>query len=371
MFANAQTVIQWMEKLAPKHYAMEGDPIGLQLGTLDKTVEAVLVALDVTEEVVREAAEIGAKLIIAHHAILYRPVKQLRTDLPAGRLYESLIKNDIAVYVAHTNLDVAEGGVNDALADALGLSERTVLEPVYSEEMFKLVVFVPEEHSDRVREAMFRAGAGWIGNYSHCSFNMQGTGTFMPREGTNPYLGEQGKLERAEEVRIETIVPGPIRRKVIQAMIKAHPYEEVAYDLYPLDLQGRTYGIGRVGKLDGPLTLEQLAERVKTAFDVPCVRLVGDRGRTVTKVAVLGGAGRDYVKKAKFAGAEVLITGDIDYHTAHDALADGMAVIDAGHNIEKLFKPAVAEWLQSRLREAGYQTRVVASRVHTDPFQFV
>lgn len=371
MFANGQTVIQWMEKLAPKHYAMEGDPIGLQLGTLNKTVKKVLIALDVTEEVVREAARLGADLIIAHHAILYRPVRNLRTDLPAGRLYESLIKHDIAVYIAHTNLDVAEGGVNDVLADALGLQERAPLENTYAEPLFKLVVFVPEENADGVREAMFAAGAGWIGNYSHCSFNGRGVGTFLPREGTNPYLGETGKLERAEEIRIETIVPGNLRRKVVQAMIKVHPYEEVAYDLYPLENPGKAYGIGRIGKLEQPLTLEQLAERVKAAYAVPAVRLVGDRARQVTKVAVLGGSGRDYVAKAQFAGAEVLITGDIDYHTAHDALASGMAVIDAGHNIEKLLKPAVADWLGARLREAGYDTEVIASQVNTEPFQFI
>jgi len=371
MFANGQTVIQWMEKLAPKHWAMEGDPIGLQVGTLDKTVRTVLVALDVTEEVVREAVQLGAELIIAHHAVMYRPIRNLRTDLPAGRLYEALIKNDIAVYVAHTNLDTAIGGVNDVLAGAIGLKECEPLEVVHAEPLYKLVVFAPEEAADGVREAMFTAGAGWIGNYSHCSFNARGFGTYLPHEGTNPYAGEPGKLERADEIRIETIVSGQLKRRVVQAMIKAHPYEEVAYDLYPLDMTGKEHGIGRVGKLEQPLTLEELCGRVKAAYEVPFVRLVGERSRKVTKVAVLGGSGRDFVAKAKFAGAEALITGDIDYHTALNALADGMAVIDAGHNIEKLVKPAVAEWLGARLREAGYATKAVASQVNTEPFQFV
>lgn len=371
MYAHGQTVIQYFEQLAPKHLALPDDKIGLQLGTLQKEIKKIVVTLDVTEEVVDEAIQQKADLIIAHHAIIFRPLVSLQTDLPAGRLYAKLLKNDIAVYIAHTNLDVAEGGINDLMAEALQLKEKTFLDEIHTEKLKKLVVFVPEDHHERILQAIFQAGAGWIGRYSHCSFNLEGTGTFMPQEGSDPYIGSEGKLERVKEIRLETIIPEKIQRSVVQAMLKAHPYEEVAYDLYPMDLHGRTFGLGRVGKLPEILTLQDLAEKVKTAFDVPALRVVGDLQKPIKKVAVLGGAGRSYVKHALFAGADVLVTGDIDYHTAHDALAAGLAIIDPGHNIEKIMKASVAGYLSGKLQENRYETRVIPSSINTEPFRFV
>lgn len=373
MFANGQTVIQLMEQLAPKHYAVENDKIGLQLGTLNKSVKKILVALDVTDAVVDEAIEQGAEMIIAHHAIIYRPLAKLDTSTAAGRLYEKLIKNDIAVYISHTNLDVTDGGINDWLADLVGIvpEGRQCLEEVHTDKLYKLVVFVPESHHEQVLEAIWRAGAGEIGGYSNCSFNISGTGTFVPGPGTAPYIGAQGKLERVDEIRIETIVPYSVHRKAVQAMLKAHPYEEVAYDLYPIDLKGRSFGLGRAGKLAQPVTLSELAEQAKRIFDVPAVRVVGSLDRVVRKAAVLGGAGAKYVRHALFAGADVLITGDIDYHTAHDALAAGMTIIDPGHNIEKVMKQQVADWLNKQLMSSKYETTAAASALNTEPFTFV
>jgi dinuclear metal center YbgI/SA1388 family protein len=371
MFAKGQTVIQMLEQLAPKHYALPDDRIGLQLGSLNKEIRSVLVALDVNDEVVEEAIAGKADLIIAHHAIMYRPLKHIQTDTPAGRLYEKLIKHDIAVYIAHTNLDVAVGGVNDMMASALGLTELSHLEDVHTERLKKLVVFVPEDHQDKVRNAVFNAGAGSIGQYSHCSFNIAGTGTFLPQEGANPFIGKPGKLESVAEVRLETIVSESIERKVIQAMLKAHPYEEVAYDLYAMDLKGRTFGLGRVGKLFEPCSVAALVSQVKQAFVVPTVRVVGDLQRIVQKIAVLGGSGSRYVHHAIYAGAEVLITGDIDYHTAQDALAAGLTIIDPGHNVEKIMKINVADYLAKQLSEKKYATCVTASNINTEVFQFV
>ncbi|WP_019119912.1 Nif3-like dinuclear metal center hexameric protein [Brevibacillus massiliensis] len=371
MFANGQTVIQYVEQLAPKSLAMEGDKIGLHVGTLQKSVKKVLVALDVLEEVVDEAIALGVDLIVAHHAVIYRPLKTLRTDLAAGRLYEKLLKHDIAVYTAHTNLDVARGGMNDWLAEAIGLTELEVLAETSRDVLKKLVVFVPVSHQEPVFQAISEAGAGWIGQYSHCSFQVEGTGTFLPLSGTNPFIGEQGRLERAAEVRIETILPASRQSAVVQAMKAAHPYEEVAYDIYPLDLPAEALGIGRLGKLPQPMTLRELAGLVKERFGLQGVRVVGKLDAVVQKVAVVGGDGNSFVGKAAFRGADVLLTGDIYYHTAHDAQADGLHLIDAGHNIEKIMKQKLADILQERCRAAGYETEVVASRVHTDPFQFV
>jgi dinuclear metal center YbgI/SA1388 family protein len=371
MLAKGQTVIQLMEELAPKHYAVQDDRIGLQLGTLQKEIRKVLIALDVTDVVVEEAIKEQADLIIAHHAIIFRPLSQLQTDTPAGRLYTKLIKNDIAVYIAHTNLDVADGGINDMMAQALGLSGLRHLEEVHTEKLKKLVVFVPETHHAQVQQALFGAGAGWIGQYSHCSFNIEGTGTFLPQEGADPFIGRPGKLERVKEVRVETVVPESVEKRVVQAMLKAHPYEEIAYDLYPMDLKGRTFGLGRVGKLPEAIPLSALAEKVKQAFQVPMLRMTGDPDRPVRKVVVLGGSGSRYVRHAIFAGADVLVTGDIDYHTAHDALAAGLALLDPGHNVEKIMKVKVADFLAMRLKEKGSATEAVASKVDTEVFRFL
>jgi dinuclear metal center YbgI/SA1388 family protein len=369
MFARGETIVQLLEQLAPKHYAVPDDKIGLQVGSLRREMKRVLVALDVNQEVVHEAKEAGAELIVAHHAVIYRPLAHLRTDTPAGALAAELLRSDIAVYVAHTNLDAAEGGMNDWMAEALGIAITGVLEEVHTDKLYKLAVFVPVGHQERVRDAMFAAGAGWIGNYSHCSFNVEGTGTFLPREGSDPFIGQAGRFEQTAEVRIETVVPYSVHKAVIQAMLKAHPYEEVAYDLYPMDLKGRAFGLGRVGALPAPETLDQFADRVKRALDVPFVRVVGDGSREVRKAAVLGGSGSRYVRHALFAGADVLVTGDIDYHTAQDALAAGLCIVDPGHNAEKIMKKRLADWLQERLREQGYATEAIASQISTEPFR--
>lgn len=368
MFARGELIAQLMERLAPKHLAVEGDKIGLQIGSLRKEIKRVLVTLDVNLEVAKEAAALGAELIVAHHPVIYRPLAHLQTDTPAGALAAELIRRDIAVYVSHTNLDTAEGGLNDWLAEALGLEGRAVLEEVHTDKLYKLAVFVPRTHAEAVRDAMFRAGGGWIGNYSHCSFNVEGIGTFMPRDGSEPYIGQTGKLERAEETRIEIIVPDSVRKAVVQAMLKAHPYEEVAYDLYSVDLKGRSFGLGRVGKLPAAMSLDSFATLVKERLGMPFVRVVGDGAREVRKVAVLGGSGRSYIKRAMFMGADVFVTGDIDYHSAQDAEAGGLAIVDPGHYAEKIMRPKTAAWLRERLAEKGYATEVFASELHTDPF---
>lgn len=369
MFAKGQTIAQMIEQLAPKHLAEEWDKIGLQIGTLHKEIKKVLVALEITDEVASEAVELGADLIIVHHPLIFRPLTHVVTDFAQGRKIETLIKHDIAVYAAHTNLDIADGGMNDWMAEALGLAEVKPLKPAYEEKLYKLVVFVPTDHHERVLQALFEAGAGWIGNYSNCSFNLEGTGTFRPEEGTDPFIGKQGTIEYVKEIRIETIVPEHVRKAVISAMLKAHPYEEVAYDLYPLALQGRTFGLGRVGKLPEPETLSQFVDRVKEAFGVSFARVTGSLDKEVRKVAVLGGSGAKYVRDAVRSGADVFVTGDIDYHTAQDALADGICLVDPGHHAEVLMKERVAEYLQGKLTEAGYDTQVVVSQVATDPFQ--
>lgn len=367
---NGYEIIQLFEQFAPKEYAMEGDKIGLQIGRLNKPIENVMIALDVLEEVVDEAIEKNVQLIIAHHPIIFRPLQKITTETAPGRLIEKLIKHDIAVYAAHTNLDITQGGVNDWLAEALKLNNHQLLVPTFEIRLKKLVVFVPANAADKVREALGKAGAGAIGNYSYCSFSTDGTGRFLPEEGTNPYIGKQGQLESVDEVRIETIYPENLEKKIVTAMLKAHPYEEVAYDLYPLENKGEALGLGRIGTIE-EMSLKDFAEHVKQSLNVPAVRVVGDLNSKVSKVAVLGGDGNKYFMQAKFKGADVYVTGDMYYHTAHDAMMHGLNIIDPGHNVEKVMKQGVANVLTKMCEERGYQIAIFPSIINTDPFQFV
>ncbi|TLS39375.1 Nif3-like dinuclear metal center hexameric protein [Pseudalkalibacillus caeni] len=369
--ANAQSIIQYFESWSPKKLAQEGDPIGLQIGTLNKPVKKIMVALDVLTNVVDEAVQEGVDLIIAHHPILYKPLKNINLDTPQGKMIEKLIKNDITVYAAHTNLDVARGGVNDLLAEALELENTEVLVPTYKTIYKKIAVFTPVDHADAVREALGNAGAGHIGNYSHCTFNTDGQGTFKPQDGADPYIGEQGKLEKVNEVKIESIFPAELESRVLKAVIKAHPYEEVAYDLVPMDNEGEELGLGKLGKLKQAMKLNEFAAYVKEKLDVDGVRVVGDLSSTVQRVAVLGGDGNKFVSTAKFRGADVFVSGDIYYHVAHDAMLEGLPIVDPGHNVEKVMKAGVMNKLQTYLESNKYETTVITSKEHTDPFQFL
>lgn len=370
-FPSGQEVIQAFERFAPKSLAMEGDKIGLQIGTLSKPIKKIMITLDVLEEVVDEAIREQVDLIIAHHPVIYNPLKTVITDSPAGRIVAKCLKNEIAVYAAHTNLDVAQGGVNDLLAEALGLEKTEVLAPTYEDRLKKLAVYVPEDHAEHLRTILGQAGAGSIGNYSYCTFNSSGTGTFLPQDGANPFIGEKGKLEHVDEVKIESIFPASIQNKVISALLKAHPYEEPAYDIYPLDNIGEALGLGRIGYLKDDMTLKEFAEYVKTALDVKGVRVVGNLDSRVKKVAVLGGDGNKFWSKAKFKGADVYVTGDIYYHVAHDAMMEGLNMVDPGHNVEKVMKQGVKCYLQNFLAEKKYDTTIITSQIHTDPFQFM
>ncbi|WP_017728369.1 Nif3-like dinuclear metal center hexameric protein [Halalkalibacterium ligniniphilum] len=369
--ANGQTIIQLFESWSPKSMAVEGDKNGLMVGTLNKPVHKVMTVLDVTEEVMDEAIKEHVDLIIAHHPLIFRPLKKIDTNTTYGRIVQKAIKHDVTVYAAHTNLDVAKGGVNDLMAEALGLEKVEVLAPTMEVSLLKVVVFVPHSHADSVREAMAKAGAGHIGDYSHCTFNSEGKGTFLPEAGTNPFIGEQGTLEVVDELKIETIIPATLQKKVVSAILKAHPYEEPAYDIYPLNNEGEVLGLGRIGYLKDEMPLSRFAELVKKAYDVKTARVVGPLDTRIKKVAVLGGDGNKYMNQAIFKGADVIVTGDVYYHVAHDALMDGLTIVDPGHNVEKIMKQGVKEKLSLMLAEKGYDTEIIASAIHTDPFQFV
>ncbi len=365
---NGQQIIEEFEKWSPKYLAVDDDSIGLQVGTLNKKVERVLVTLDVNEAVADEAISKGANLIIAHHPPIFRPLKNLQTDFPKGRLMEKLIKHDIAVYIAHTNLDVAAGGVNDLLAKALGLQQTDVLVPTYEAELVKIAVFVPESHEDQLREALGNAGAGSIGDYEHCSYTLSGTGRFRPTAQADPYIGESGKMEKTAESKIEVVVRKSEKDRIIREMISAHPYEEVAYDVFTLENKEVPMGLGRVGILKEEMTLRSFTEMVKEKLQVPFARVVGDEGDKVKKVAVLGGDGNKYIYQAKRAGADVYVTGDMYFHTAQDAQAIGLNIVDPGHHVEKVMIRGVVEYMTE---QTNWQCEFLASELDTEPFRLI
>jgi dinuclear metal center YbgI/SA1388 family protein len=369
--ASGQYIISLLEGFAPKKMAVEGDPIGLQVGSLNKPIKKVMIALDVLESVVDEAIEGKVDLIIAHHPLLYRPLKKIDISTSKGKVIEKLIKNDITVYAAHTNLDVTRLGVNEWLADQLQLMNTEVLSTTYEDQLVKLSVFVPRTHEEQVRLAIGNAGAGHIGNYSHCSFSSDGTGTFTPLEGTSPFIGKEGRLEKVEEVKIESIMPQSLQKAVVSAMRKAHPYEEVAFDLYPLLNKGEELGIGKIGKLPEEMNLQEFVDHVKNAFGISSLRVIKGKKSMIRKVAVVGGDGNKYIYPALHKGADVLVTGDIYYHNAHDAQEEGLTIVDAGHHIEQIMKRKLKELLEQKIDANKYETEVVESNIITDPFTFM
>ncbi len=351
-----------IERLAPREYALPGDVTGLQWGDLHAEVPAVLLALDFSAEVLDEALQRGASLIFTHHPFLYQPLKTIDLQKPREGLVARALARGITLYCAHTNLDVVPGGVNDILAKLLGLENPGILAPTGSEELEKLVVFVPQGFADEVREAICLAGAGWIGNYSHCTYQTQGTGTFLPLEGASPFIGKRGALEKVKELRLETIIPRNRRDRILEALQKAHPYEEAAYDLYSLNINGQARGLGRIGELGEGQTLHEFAERCRVLLGPDHLKILGDLNSLVNRVAVLGGSGGDFVERALENDADVLLTGDIKFHQAQLAELNGLALIDAGHDAtEWPVIPSLAAYLREEMQQGNFQTKILIS----------
>lgn len=371
MTVKCQTITSLVEKLAPRKLAEEWDNVGLLVGNPAGEINGVMLTLDVTPEVIREAVTLGANLIISHHPLLFKPLKNVREDSPQGRLVSDIIRNGLHIYCAHTNLDSATEGVNQILAQKLGLTDIEVLNPDKPEKIYKLVVFIPDTHLDEVRDAITAAGAGWIGNYSDCTFSTPGTGTFKASGSCNPFIGKAGILEKASEIKLETVIKENQIDRVVRAMLKAHPYEEVAYDVYPLANDAGRLGLGRIGRLEKPLVLREFMDRVKSSLNVPVIRYGGDTEIIVKKIAVCGGSGAGLIHRAIFAGADVLVTGDLKYHEAQDALTLGLAFVDAGHYAtEAPVIAALDEYLKRVLVSEGISVPVFVSTSSKDSFSF-
>ncbi|MBN1950426.1 MAG: Nif3-like dinuclear metal center hexameric protein [Bacteroidales bacterium] len=318
-----------LEELAPLGLQESYDNAGLLIGNPSWEVKAVLCTIDVTAEVLREAQKLGCNLIVAHHPLIFGNLKSLTGKTEEERIIIEAIRSDIAIYASHTNLDNIREGVNAMICQKLGLVNARILAPARGQ-LSKLVSFVPTDHANAVREAIFNAGAGHIGNYDSCSFSLAGEGTFRGGESANPFVGKKGELHREPEVRIETIVPNTLINQVVQAMLQSHPYEEVAYDIYPLENRYEGVGAGMIGEFPHPMQQDDFMRHLKNSFKTRVIRYAGPEKGSYRKVAVCGGSGSFLIKQARAARADVFITGDLKYHQFFEA-GNELLICDIGH----------------------------------------
>jgi len=360
-----------LEAWAPPGSAQDYDNVGLQVGDASRPVDTAVLALDATPAVLNEANRLDADLIVTHHPLLFRPLDGVTADGYVSTLALRLAEAGVGLYSAHTNLDAAPDGVSFALADRLGLTGVGFLDG-YEETLYKLAVFVPEAAFDPVRQALADAGAGRIGDYEACAFAVEGTGYFRPGADTDPHLGEAGGgVESAQERKLEVEVARWNLGAVLAALDEAHPYEEVAYDLYPVHQTNSRAGLGALGHLPDPEPLSAFLERVASRLEADSLRYAGDDAATVERVAVCGGAGSDFIGTARGAGADAYVTADVTYHEFFDVLdPEGLpetALVDPGHyETEALTEALLRDWLAERFPAATWhRTDVRTSPVKT------
>ena len=322
-------ILLQLEIIAPPSLQESYDNAGLLTGDTNWNCTGIITTLDATEEVVLEAIEKKSNLIVAHHPIIFGGLRKITGKNYVEKTIITAIKNDIAIYAIHTNLDNVLHGVNGAIADKLGLINRKILQPK-NETLKKLFTFVPVEFAENVRSAIFNAGGGHISNYSECSFNIAGQGTFKPGEGTNPFTGKRGIRHTEDEIKMEMIFPAWQEKAILAALIDTHPYEEVAYDIIALGNENQGIGSGMVGELPEPLSENEFLKVLKQKFDLSVIRHTTLLNKPVKKIALCGGAGSFLIGAALATGADFYITGDIKYHEFFDANSR-LVVADIGH----------------------------------------
>lgn len=358
-------IVEILDELAPPSYQESYDNAGLITGNSQLDCTGIICTLDATEEVILEAIQKGCNMVVAHHPIVFSGLKKITGKNYVERTIITAIKNDVAIYAIHTNLDSLLTGVNGKMADKLGLENRKVLLPKPNN-LMKLFVYVPGEHAKKVREAIFEAGAGVIGKYNDCSFTINGTMTFTPGEGTDPFIGETGKRETSPEDKIEIIFPAYLREKIIATLTEAHPYEEVAYDIIALSNYFPEVGSGLVGELTEPLDELEFLTLIKERFNLKVIRHTPLTGKKVKKVALCGGAGSFLIKNALSAGADFYITSDIKYHEFFDA-ENKMVLADIGHwESEQFTTDLLHDVLHSKITTFA----VLESEVKTNPVNY-
>ncbi|MBU3804118.1 MAG: Nif3-like dinuclear metal center hexameric protein [Candidatus Cellulosilyticum pullistercoris] len=323
-------IIKVLEGFAPPYLAESWDNVGLMVGSASCDVQKVLCALDLNHEVIDEAIDLGANCIVTHHPFLFKPIRSINLETIQGQMIEKLIKHQIAVYSMHTNYDITTGGLNDYLANQLGLKDIQILSKTYEEKLYKGVIYVPCSHLEQVRDVVIKNMTCDIGKYAGCTFSKQGEGTFIPLEGSKPYIGETGYVEKVNENELSFIGTYQEVEHIIKEAKKVHPYEEVAVDVYPLENMKKVYGIGRYGELEEALSLETFVEKVKKIFNLEHIRITDLKERTIKRVAICSGAGSEYISRAAQV-ADVYLTGDLKFHEGQMAKSLGLTIIDVGH----------------------------------------
>jgi dinuclear metal center YbgI/SA1388 family protein len=359
-------ITEFLNKFAPLTTAAEWDNVGLLLGDADAPVRGIMTCLTVTPETAAEAVATGVSLIVSHHPILFRPAKRWTGATAEGRMLLELARGGVAVYSPHTAFDNCAGGINDVLAGRLGLTQVAGLRGQGGPGQCKVVVFVPDQDLARVADALFAAGAGHIGHYSQCSFRLAGTGTFFGSDAAHPTVGQKGRREEVSEWRLEAICPDGALDRVLAAMRQAHSYEEPAYDVYPLRHEPARRGIGRVGVLSKATTLEGLARLAEARFLASSVQMVGAPTRPVQRVAIVCGAGGEFIVDAVAQHVDVLVTGEARFHDYLAAQAHGLALVLPGHYATE--RPGIedlAECLQRQFPDIP----IWASRQEADPLR--
>ncbi len=362
---KVKDITGYLESLAPLSSQESYDNAGLITGNPEAEVNGILLALDCTEEILEDALNKGCNMIIAHHPIVFSGLKKLIGSNYVERTLIKAIKNDLTIYAIHTNLDNYRLGVNHEIGKRLGLQNLRVLAPK-SGVLSKLVCYVPKDHAENVLSAMFKVGAGNIGDYAECSYQMNGTGTFMPLDGSNPFEGKTGERSEVSEIKVEVLVSKHLMNKAVVAMKNAHPYEEVAYDVIPLENVNQFEGSGMIGELQEPIEEESFLKMLKEAFHCGAIRHTAKLGKKISKVAFCGGSGSFLLNNAKRSGADVFITGDFKYHDFFDA--DGQIMIaDIGHYESEQF---TSNLLADLLTKKFPKFAVHLTEVNTNPINY-
>ena len=359
-------IAQAINNIVPPELAQDWDNTGLLIGDNNKPVKNILLTIDTTKQVLAEAVKLDTDLIVSYHPVIWDGLKKITAQCPDSVVYE-LIRSNISVFSIHTALDAAVGGVNDALAEIVGIENA---EPIgdyiqHLPDKYKLVVFVPQDSLKKVTNAVYKAGAGAIGNYSNCGFAGSGTGTFRPLSGSNPAIGEQGRLEKVAETRFETIVPAEKIRSVIAAMKQAHPYEEPAFDVIKLYNDNNRFGLGRIGRLNKPATVEQIVSRIKKITGAKAVGFVGPRKKHVKTAAVCAGSCGKIINQVIAHKADLYLTGELKHHQALAAEQAKLTCLCLSHTVsERFILKKFAEQLKNKLKSVTIRI----SKKDADPF---
>ena len=359
-------VTNYLETIAPKSYQESYDNCGLLTGDPGWEVKGILVTLDCIESIVDEAIAAKCNLIVAHHPILFRGLKKLNGQNYVERTIIKAIKNDIAIYAIHTNLDNVSTGVNKKIADKIGLINARVLQPKTGT-LMKLTTFIPIDKKEEVLKALHCAGAGNIGNYQNCSFQIIGEGTFQPNEKAAPTIGQKGKLEKVQEVRVEVIFAANLKSKILSALKETHPYEEVAYYLHSIENENQEVGAGMIGELEKPMELLPFLNGLKSIMNISCIRYTPPTNSKISRVAVCGGAGSFLLPQAIAAKADIFISADFKYHEFFDANSK-IVVADIGHyESEQYTKDLLSEVLNEKFTTFA----TTFSKTNTNPISYI